>query len=599
MSPREAGPVRRLWEAMREQRRLLVAAGLLGALASASAVALLGASGWLISRAAEAPPVLQLTVAAVMVRAFALGRAVFRYGERLIGHDAAFRGLTGLRVRVYEGLERIAPRGPFSGGDLLSRLVGDIDAALDLPLRIVLPWAQAILVAAGTVAFVAVLLPADGLVLGIAAVAALALAPWAAARLAQRFEHRIAPERGALSATVITALTASADLAAMRRTGDATREAARRDAVLTRAVGREATGIGLAAAIDTAICGLAVIAALAISVPAVTEGRLAPVWLAVAVLLPIALIDTVSGLPASALALQRLHGSAARVMEIIDARARPEVPARPVPVPDGALGIAIRGLRAGWSAVPVLDGIDLDLAPGSRTAIVGPSGCGKSTLAAVLACFLEYDGSVRLGGIELRDADPEDVRRHCAVMTQRAHLFDTTIAENVRLGRPGIDDERLHEALDRAGLGAWIAELPEGTGTPVGAFGATVSGGQAQRIALARALVAPTPVVVLDEPTEHLDPVTAAQVQASIDLAFAGSTLVQVTHRLSMIRDDDRVVVLDGGRIIEQGTRRELASARGWFAAQLERERQDDRMRSLIEALPIGIGTQVPPVTAG
>ena len=588
--------MRLLWEAMREQQRLLMAAGVLGALASASAVALLGASAWLISRAAEAPPVLQLTVAAVMVRAFALGRAVFRYAERLLGHDAAFRGLTGLRVRVYAGLERIAPRGPYSGGDLLSRLVSDIDSALDLPLRIVLPWAQAGLVAAGTVAFVTFLLPVDGLVLGIAAVAALALAPWAAARLARRFEHRIAPERGALTATVVTALTASADLAAMGRTGDATRQAVHRDAALTRVVGRESAGIGLAASIDTAILGLAIVAALAIGVPAVTDGRLAPVWLAVIVLLPIALVDTLSALPSSALSLQRLRGSAARIAEIIEIVEEPgqdAVAASAPGIPDGPLGLTLRDVRAGWTDVPVLDGVDLDLAPGSRTAIVGPSGCGKSTLAAVLVRFVDYEGSVRIGGVELRDADPQEVRRHCSVMPQRSHLFDTTIAENIRLGRPGIDDASLDDALECAGLAAWVAGLPLGAGTPVGAFGATVSGGQAQRIALARALVVPAPVVVLDEPTEHLDPVMAAQVQEAIDRAFAGRTLVQVTHRLAAIREQDDVVVLEAGRVTQRGTRRELASVPGWFADQLAREEQDDRMRALIETLPIGVGTQL------
>lgn len=586
-------PVRRVWEAMREQRRLLVIAGILGALASGSAVALLGASSWLISRAAEQPPVLLLTIAAVMVRAFALGRAIFRYGERLVGHDAAFRGLTGLRVRVYEGLARSMPRKSFTGGDLLSRLVVDIDAALDLPLRIVLPWAQAVLVAVGTVAFVTVLLPVNGLVLGIAALATLTFAPWAAAALARRFEHRIAPERGALSATVVTALTASADLVAMGRAADVTAEAGRRDAALTSVVSRESRSIGLAASIDTVILGAAVMAALAIGIPAVTDGRLAPVWLAVAVLLPIAYVDTVSTLPASALALQRLRGSAARVTEVIDAPARPAVPETPVRVPAGPLGIHLSGLRAGWSDQHVLDGVDLEIPPGSRTAIVGPSGCGKSTLAAVLARFLDYEGSARLGTAELRESDPVEVRRHCSVMLQRTHLFDTSIAENIRLGRPGIDDERLAAALEHAGLATWVASLPEGTATQVGAFGAQVSGGQAQRIALARVLAAASPVVVLDEPTEHLDPVTAAQVQAAIDEAFAGSTLVQVTHRLSAIRDDDTVVVLEGGRITQAGRRSLLADQPGWFADQLAREHTDEAVRALIEALPVGFAAPV------
>lgn len=583
------GAIRGLWEAMRDQRRLLVVAAIVGALASACAVALLGTSAWLISRAAEAPPVLTLTMAAVMVRAFALGRAVLRYAERLIGHDAAFRGLTGLRVRVFEGLERIAPRGAFAGGDLLARLVGDIDAALDLPLRIVLPWAQAALVAGGTVAFVAFVLPDDGLLLALVALATLTLAPWAAARMARRFERRIAPQKGALASTVVTALTACADLAALGATGSAVAHAGEQDAALSRAIGREARSVGAAAAMNTVLMGIAVTGALALAIPAVSDGRLAPVWLAVVALLPIAYVDVVSTLPTAALALQRLRGSAARVDEVIEAPSAVAEPVAPHTVPIAFTGIVMTGMSAGWDA-PVLRDLSLTIAPRGRIAIVGPSGSGKSTLAAVLARFLDYDGSVTMSGVELRDADPDEVRSRIAVLTQRAHLFDTTIAENIRLGRAGIDDDAVAAAIDAVGLRAWVDELPHGMGTRVGALGQQVSGGQAQRIALARLLVVPAPVVLLDEPTEHLDPVTAAQVQAAIDTAFAGAALVQVTHRLAPIRDTDLVVVIEDGRITQQGSRAELAGRPGWFADQLARESADEAMRALIAGLPIGMG---------
>lgn len=583
------GPIRTLWEAMREQRRLLAVAAILGALASASAVALLGTSAWLISRAAEAPPVLTLTMAAVMVRAFALGRAVFRYGERLVGHDAAFRGLTGLRVRVYEGLERMAPRGAFSGGDLLARLVGDIDAALDLPLRIVLPWAQAALVAAGTVAFVAYVLPQDGLALGLVAIATLTLAPWVAARLARRFEHRIAPQKGELAGTVVTALVASADLAAMNRESSAIVQASAQDAALTRTIGRESRSVGAAAAVNTVLMGVAVTAALAIGVPAVSDGRLAPVWLAVVALLPIAYVDVVSTLPNAALALSRLRGSAERIDEIIDAPSAVTEPVDARPIPEAFTGISLTDVSAGWTT-PVLHDIDLEVRPGMRLAIVGPSGSGKSTLAALLARFMDYAGSLTLNGVEIAAADSDDVRRHIGVMTQRAHLFDTSIAENIRLGRGGISDTMIDDAIDAVGLRSWIDGLPRGSRTPVGAFGQFVSGGQAQRIALARLLVAPTAVVVLDEPTEHLDPITAAQVEQAIDTAFADVTLVQITHRLGTIRDTDEVVVIEDGRITQRGRRADLAHLAGWFAEQLERETADEAMRTLIERLPVGVG---------
>jgi ABC-type transport system involved in cytochrome bd biosynthesis fused ATPase/permease subunit len=220
------GPVR---AAMAGEWRMLTVAGLVGALASACAVALLGTAAWLIATAAGAPPVLTLTVAAVMVRAFALGRAFLRYGERLIGHEAALRGLTGLRVRVYGRLERLAPVGlaGFARGDLLTRLIADVDSALDLPLRVVLPWAQAALVSAGTVAFCIWLWPSAGLIVGCAVLAALVLTPWAAAAVANRSERRMAPSKALLASAVVTALDASADLIAFGETpalGEAQRD---------------------------------------------------------------------------------------------------------------------------------------------------------------------------------------------------------------------------------------------------------------------------------------------------------------------------------------------------------------------------------------
>ncbi|MDD2858866.1 MAG: ABC transporter transmembrane domain-containing protein, partial [Candidatus Nanopelagicales bacterium] len=265
-------PVRTVWQAMREQRPALTGAALLGFVASASAVALLGTSAWLIATAAGAPPVLTLSVAAVMVRAFALSRALFRYTERLAGHAAAFRGLAGLRVSVYQQLERLAPGGiaHFGRGDLLSRLVADVDTAVDLPLRVVLPWAQAALVVAGSVVFLAWLLPSLGVFIALVGLAALVLVPWIVSRVTARAEAQFAPARAQLATSMVTGFTAVADLSALGAEDRALGRLAQLDAELTRLGRREAYGLGAAGALMTLVQGVAVVGAILLVIPAVS-----------------------------------------------------------------------------------------------------------------------------------------------------------------------------------------------------------------------------------------------------------------------------------------------------------------------------------------
>lgn len=582
--------MRQMWRAMSLQRGRLAAAALFGVIAAASTVALLGTSGWLISYAAELPPVLSLSVAAVMVRSFALSRSVFRYLERLVGHDAAFRGLTELRVRIYDRLERLAPVGllRFGRGDLLARLVADVDAALDLPLRVVLPWVQAALVSAATVAFLAWLVPGAGLALGVVLVIGLVVVPWLVARLATRTERRLAPTRGALSASVVTSLDGAADLLAFGAVDAALADAGRKDAQLTVVARRESAGLGLGAGLSTALQGAAVVACLVAAIPAVTEGRIGPAWLAVAALLPLAVYDIVATLPASALAYQRVRGSAERLNEVLDSPDPVHDPLDPVPLPRPPMPLACRGLVAAWTDEPVLRGIDLDVASGERVAIVGPSGAGKSTLAMVLLRFLGYDGDVSLDGRQLREIDGDAVREEVGLLTQDAHIFDTTVRENLHLGDPRASDDELRAVLARVGLAGWLTHLPRGLDADLGPHGASISGGERQRLALARLLLAERSLLVLDEPTEHLDPLAADALTDDLLAVTAGRSTLVITHRLRGLDRVDRIVVLIAGQVRAVGTHAELVAQGGWYAERWRAEQERGDLAALMATIPAG-----------
>ncbi|MFZ9986111.1 MAG: thiol reductant ABC exporter subunit CydC, partial [Candidatus Nanopelagicales bacterium] len=534
---------------------------------------------------------LSLSVAAVMVRSFALSRSVFRYLERLVGHDAAFRGLTELRVRIYDRLEQLSPVGlmRFGRGDLLARLVADVDAALDLPLRVVLPWVQAAIVSAATVAFLAWLVPGAGLALGLVLILGLVVVPWIVARIAARSERRLAPTRGALSASVVTSLDGAADLVAFGAVDAALADIERRDRELTAVARRESAGLGLGVGLSTALQGAAVVACLVAAIPAVTEGRIGPAWLAVAALLPLAAYDIVALLPSSALAYQRVRGSAARLNEVLDAPEPVRDPRHAQPMPHPPLPLRCRGLVAGWTDEPVLRGIDLDVAAGERVAIVGPSGAGKSTLAMVLLRFLGYaSGSVKLDGSELSALVGDEVRDEVGLLTQDAHIFDTSVRENLHLGDPRASDDRLRAVLARVGLAAWLTHLPRGLDADLGPHGAAMSGGERQRLALARLLLAERRLLVLDEPTEHLDPRAADELTDDVLTVTAGCSTLLITHRLRGLDRVDRVVVVIAGQVRAVGSHAELVAQGGWYSERWRAEQERGDLAALMETIPEG-----------
>ncbi|MFG2933034.1 thiol reductant ABC exporter subunit CydD [Streptomyces achromogenes] len=558
-------------------RGRLAGALMLGSLALGSAVGLMATSGWLISRASQQPPVLYLMVAVTATRAFGIGRAVFRYAERLVSHDAVLRMLADTRVAVYRRLERLAPAGlrGTRRGDLLTRLVADVDAFQDYWLRWLLPAGVAVAVSAASVGFTAWLLPEAGAVLAAGLLAAGVGVPLLTAAVARRTERRLAPARGVLATRVTELLTGTAELTVAGALPARTDAAQRADRTLTGIAARAAAVTGLGDGLTALISGLTVTATAVCGAQAVAAGRLGGVAMAVVVLTPLAAFEAVLGLPLAVRHRQRVRRSAERVYEILDAAEPVREPEQPRPAPVTPFPVVLKGVAARYEGQrrEALAGLDLTLERGRRIAVVGASGSGKTTLAQVLLRFLDpRAGSYTLAGVDACAVAGDDVRRLVGLCAQDAHLFDSSVRENLLLARKDATEAELRGALARARLLDWVQSLPDGLDTLVGEHGARLSGGQRQRLALARALLAGFPVLVLDEPAEHLDLATADALTADLLAATEGRTTLLITHRLAGLDAVDEVIVLDAGRVVQRGPYRRLLAEDGPLREMAVRE---------------------------
>ena len=539
-------------------RRLLAFSGIgpsriaisvaLGTLTVVFGVGLMATAGYLISRAAERPAVLSLTTAIVAVRFFALTRPLARYADRLWSHDLALRGLARIRSRFYARIEPLAPARleGFRSGDLVTRMVADVDALQGLYLRGVGPVLVALAAGAACVGASAAFLPIAGLVLGLGLVLGGVIVPTVAGRLGRASGRRQAPARGELTAEIAELLRGAPELVVYGAQERALARVRSRDWELDRIARRDALVGGLADGLSTLVAGLTLVGVLAVAVDAHAAGSLDRVLVAMLALLAVASFESVSGLPAAALELSRTIASGKRVLELVDREPNVRDPASPAPAPD-VPSVALEGVTAtyGPGERPALRGFDLRLDPGRRVALVGPSGSGKTTVTNLLLRFLDPTaGRVTLGGRDLREYRQEDVHRTFALAGQDAHVFNSTIRANLLLGSPNATDAELMQALRRARLESWVASRPDGLDTLVGEDGNRLSGGQRQRLTVARALLSDAPVLVLDEPTAHLDPQTARAVIADAFDAASDRSVLLITHRPEGLDLVDEIIAI-------------------------------------------------------
>ncbi len=556
----------------------LARAALLQAMTGLFGVALLGTSAWLIATAAGRPSVAVLAVAIVGVRFFGLARGVSRYIERLATHRVTLDLLAGIRARVFS---RLVPLGPAwlhgrGRGDVLTRLVADVESLEGLFVRVGVPAAAAMFVTVAVLGLMTWYWWPLAIVLGSGLALVGVLLPLVFGLAGRQIGVRAAAERAALTGRVADILQGLADLAVFDRAHHHVRRALRlnRRSAQTQVTTAAATAAGTALSaltIDVTAAG-----ALAVAAFAASQGQFDRVVVAVVVLVVMASFETAQTLAAAFQGLGGHRAAAARIRELMDARPAVTDPAQPAPATAG-LRLDVRNLTFTYPGerVPALVNVDVTLERGRVVAVVGGSGSGKSTIVSLLSRHWEVTpGTVTIDGHDVRDRAVRDTRGLLSVAAQPVGILTGTLRENLILSGPdsagrALPDDALWRVLDAIGLGPTVRRLPDRLDTWMGEQGADLSGGEQQRLALARALLRDAPFMILDEPTAHLDARSEREMLAVLEGERAQRGILLTTHRLGGLVNADEIVVLHEGRVVQRGTYAELASAPGWFSRML------------------------------
>lgn len=548
---------------------------LLGIVTVAAGAGLLALSGWFISAAAlagltpETAHLFNFFYPSIGVRLFAFARTAARYGDRIISHDAAFRILETLRVWFYRQIEPLGPGplGGFRSGDLLSRAVSDIDALDNLYLRVIQPTVVALFLAVMLPAFLlsrdaGIALAAGGGILA----AGLAVSA-ASGKMGAAAGKAVALRVSRLRTRIVDGLQGAPELVVFGAAGPYLAAIREEDRGLTAEQRRMSRIRGLSGALTTLLSGLTVGVVLWLGAEAVRLEEMAGPGLALAAMAVLAAFEAVAPLPSAYQFLGRTREAAARLTEIV--RTPPAVRFPPVSAgPPRGFDLTLEGVgfRYAAGASPALAEISLHLPEGGRLVVSGHTGAGKTTLVNLLVRFWDpTEGRILIGGRDIRSYSETDLRKLVSVVSQQAHLFNASIRDNLRVARPDASEDEMREALSAARLLDVVENLPEGLDTWIGEGGRELSGGQARRLSVARALLHDAPVWILDEPTEGLDTVTERELMASLFRRIRGKTLILITHRLPAAilrqraasdggvpaeRPSDRILRLDRGRLV-------------------------------------------------
>lgn len=535
-----------------------------------SSVALIGTSSWLIATAALHPSIADLGVSVVGVRFFGISRGIFRYLERLVSHNVTFRLLARLRVWFYERLEPLAPARlmEYKSGDLLARVIGDVETLENFYVRVVSPSLTAVLIGLIVSFFFASFYPPIALVL-IGFFLTLGLVLPILAQIFSRVPgQRLITQRAELQSQLVDGIQGIADLLAFGRGPERVKQIADTGRLYGSTQKQMARISGVHSALGTLLTNLGLWLVLVLVIPQVTAGNINGVMLGTFALMTLASFEAVTPLPLAAQMWNASREAAKRLFEVVDAE--PLVKESGRKRPRIGLPISLRVSRLSFAypdqSIPALQNISFEVPAGRSVAVVGPSGAGKSTLANLLLRFWDYhEGEICLGVNPLKALDQEDVRKQIALVSQNSYFFNTTIRENLRLARRGASQEEMEAAARAASIHGFVMNLPHGYDTFIGEQGLRLSGGERQRLAIARALLKDAPILIFDEPTANLDPLTEKEVLETLFETMNGRTCLLITHRLIGLENMDEILVMDEGRIVERGSHHELLAQAGMY----------------------------------
>ena len=550
---------------------------MLGVATVASNVGLLATAAYVISASALVSFLAALVIPIYLVRLFGVSRAGARYAERMVSHNLTFRLLANLRTWFYARIEPLAPARlhRYRSGDLLSRIVKDVDELENVYLRVVSP----VLVAAVISALAFLLFYVFDPLLAFVALASLATTgagvPLLVRWLARGLGRRQLELRAELNARIVDGIQGAQDLLAFGREDDQQRNIAALNRELGRVQGRMAFITGLQDALGDLMMNLAMLAILVLAIPQVAGGEIRGVYLAVLALVILGSFEAVQPLGTAFQFLGRSVGAGERLFEVVDAEPEIKDPAHSLPPPvDCTLELDRVGFCYEPDGPPVLEDVTFVLEPGKRIAVVGPSGAGKSTLVSLILRFWDpSSGGIRLGAHDIRKYAQDDLRNVIGIVAQDTHVFNDTLRGNLLLARPEATDEDLQRAVTRAQLSELVECLPGGLDSPLGEQGLKLSGGERQRLSIARTLLKDAPLLVLDEPTANLDPLTERELLDAAYEAMRDRATLVITHRLVRMEDMDEILVLDGGRVVERGTHEELLQTGGLYSHMVEVQR--------------------------
>jgi ATP-binding cassette subfamily C protein CydCD len=540
---------------------------LLSSITIGASVALMGTSAWLISTAAIATSVADLGVSTVGTRFFGITRALSRYFERLVSHDVTFRLLAKFRIWFYEKLEPLAPARlmNFRAGDLLSRIIGDVETLENFYVRVISPPLTAIVIGLFTAIFLASFYPILApvyltffLTLGL-------ILPWLTQIISRKSAEQTIQIRANLHTQLVDGIQGIADLLAYGRANERLNKISTQGIKYGNAQKRLSLITGIGAGLSTLLTNLALWAILFLCIPEVTNGNLAGPMLASLTLLTLASFEAVTPLPVAAQAWNSSREAAKRLFEVVDTEPEIKDEGRVTSNEEKQLvthnSLLVTDLTFTYPSqtTPTLQHITFNLQPATSIAIVGPSGAGKSTIANLILRFWDYQiGEICLGGENVKVQNQDEVRERCGYVSQNTYFFNTSIYENLRFARKQVTKEEIESACQAAQIHDFILSLPKGYDTMIGEQGLRLSGGERQRLAIARALIKDAPILILDEPTANLDPLTEKEVLKTLFAVMKQKTSLLITHRLIGLENVNEILVMNHGQIVERGTHQSL-----------------------------------------